>query len=114
MRLATSTQAIFALSAIVLLSAQAESILGLWKDRGGSVIRIGHCGKEVCMWIAAVSPSAPAFTDIHNPDPNLRSRSLCGLRIGDGFQMEDDLHASGGTLYDPKSGKTYHGEMTLN
>ena len=114
MKVAASTPAVFALSALFLLGAQTESILGLWEDRGGSVIRIGHCGKAVCMWIAAVSPSAPAVTDIHNPHPNLRSRPLCGLRIGDGFHMEDDLHVSGGTLYDPKSGKTYHGEMTLN
>lgn len=113
MRFAACTSAVFALSALLLVAEQTESIMGEWEDPGGSVIRIGHCGKGICMWLVSVSPSAPAFTDIHNSDPSLRSRPLCGLRIGSGFNARDDLHAAGGTLYDPKSGKTYHGEMTV-
>jgi hypothetical protein len=49
---------------------------------------------------------------MHNPDPKLRARPLCGLRIGEGFVAVDPQHARGGHLYDPQNGRTYRGEMT--
>ncbi len=86
--------------------------MGDWRDPSGSVIRIGPCGAEVCLWITALSPTAPATTDIHNPEPSERNRALCGLKIGSGFTLHGADHAAGGTLYDPKTGKTYRGGMT--
>jgi uncharacterized protein (DUF2147 family) len=56
--------------------------------------------------------TAGATTDFHNPDTALRNRSLCGLQIGSRFTLTDSSHAEGGTLYDPKSGKTYRGNLT--
>ena len=96
----------------VRLSARATGILGDWTDPSGSVIHIGRCGAHVCMWIAAISKSAPATTDILNPNPALRGRSLCGLEIGSGFLLHGPARATGGTLYDPKTGKTYRGILT--
>lgn len=95
-----------------VLCPQENGVLGTWKDPTGSVIRIGRCGAQVCLWIASVTPSAPATTDIHNPQPGERKRALCGLQIGSGFALRDANHAAGGTLYDPKTGKTYRGAMT--
>lgn len=100
------------LIASVVLRPEENGVLGPWKDPTGSVIRIGRCGPQVCLWIAALTPSAPATTDIHNPQPGQRNRALCGLEIGSGFSLRDLNHASGGTLYDPKTGKTYRGTMT--
>jgi uncharacterized protein (DUF2147 family) len=94
------------------LPAQTNSILGEWRDPSGSVLRIDHCGNNVCIWIAATGPNAPA-TDVNNPKESERRRSLCGLQIGQGFTIIDGTHAKGGSLYDPKSGNTYRGEMTL-
>jgi uncharacterized protein (DUF2147 family) len=100
------------------VSAQPESqpatFLGDWQEPGGSVVRIEHCGSDLCMSIRVLSPKAPSITDTHNPDLALRSRALCGLRIGTGFRIDDATHASHGQLYDPKSGNTYHGMMTLD
>ena len=45
--------------------------------------------------------------DDRNPDPNLRTRRLDGLTIMTGFEYEGEGHWSGGTVYDPNSGKTY-------
>jgi len=95
------------------LNAQSGSILGQWEDPGGSVVSIGRCDNGVCIWVDALSPSAPASTDIHNPDPKQKRRPLCGLKIGSDFHMADAQHADGGALYDPKSGNTYHGEMKI-
>jgi len=110
------TLACLALVALAPLAAQPagmpSGVLGDWQDPTGSVIRIGSCGNRVCLWLIRLNPSAPATTDIHNPDPGLRPRALCGLMIGSGFALRDPDHASGGTLYDPKTGKTYHGSIT--
>lgn len=45
--------------------------------------------------------------DDRNPDPSLRTRRLDGLTIMTGFQYDGDGRWSGGTVYDPNSGKTY-------
>ncbi len=95
--------------------AQSNGITGhLWTDPTGSVIRVDHCGPRICMWVVAISPKAPSNFDIHNPDPAKRNRALCGLEIGSGFVMRSPAEARDGALYDPKSGKTYHGLMKLN
>jgi len=100
------------LLAPLVLRAQGNGVLGDWQDPGGSIIQIDHCGADLCLWIVSLSRTAPATTDIHNPEPALRGRALCGLKIGSGFSLHDPDHAAGGSLYDPKSGKTYHGTMT--
>ena len=94
--------------------SQDAGLLGNWKTPTGSIIRVDVCDAGICMNIVKLSPSAPATTDIHNPDPKLRSRPLCGLRIGHGFSLEEPKRASGGTLYDPKTGKTYRGAITAD
>jgi uncharacterized protein (DUF2147 family) len=98
--------------ACAALLGQSGGVIGDWRDPTGSVIRISRCGAAVCLEIVLLSPAAPATTDVHNPQPGLRSRPLCGLEIGSGFLLRDADHAAGGTLYDPKSGKTYRGAMT--
>lgn len=94
------------------LSAQAATVMGEWQEPTGSVLRVDRCGSHVCIWIAALSRHADAPTDIHNPDSSLRKRALCGLEIGSGFLLRDATHATDGILYDPKTGKTYHGKLT--
>lgn len=109
-----------AFAVLLLLGANAHSqqpgakLLGQWRDPGGSVIRIAPCGETLCLAIAGVRPDAPSHFDIHNPDASAHTRPLCGLTIGRGFHATTADHAEGGELYDPKSGHTYHGEMTLD
>lgn len=110
------------LSSLLLLSAalatasayaQAPTVLGYWREPGGSVIRIAPCEQRLCVVIARLrTRNDPPLTDMHNPDPKLRNRPLCGLTIGEGFVEVDPQHARGGHLYDPRSGRTYSGEMT--
>jgi uncharacterized protein (DUF2147 family) len=92
--------------------AEAPSVLGYWKTPSGAVVLVAPCGQKLCAEIAALSRGNPPHTDAHNPDPKLRSRPLCGLRIGEGFVEVDARHARGGHLYDPKTGRTYSGRMT--
>lgn len=45
--------------------------------------------------------------DEKNPDPALRERPLTGLELFTNFSYDGDGRWSGGTIYDPNSGKTY-------
>lgn len=45
--------------------------------------------------------------DEKNPDPALRDRPLTGLELFRGFSYAGDGRWTGGTIYDPNSGKTY-------
>jgi uncharacterized protein (DUF2147 family) len=91
--------------------AQAPSIIGDWKTPLGSIIRFDRCGQQICAWILYVSPSAPSSKDINNPDKSRRGRPLCGMMIGSGFTLNGTDRATGGLLYDPKTGRTYHSRL---
>ena len=45
--------------------------------------------------------------DEKNPDTALRSRPLTGLELFSGFTWDGNNRWTGGTIYDPNSGKTY-------
>lgn len=92
--------------------AQTPTVLGYWREPGGALIRIVPCDHGLCVEIAKLSAGNHLVNDARNPDPKLRNRPLCGLRIGEGFVQVDAKHARGGHLYDPRSGRTYSGEMT--
>jgi len=112
-----------ALSSILLLAiftgtatlkAQTSPFLGDWQVPSGTIVRVDPCSSDFCMRIVFVSPKADSTMDIHNPDASLRARSLCALEIGSRFHASDASHASGGTIYDPKSGNTYRGTMVVD
>ncbi|MDP9040038.1 MAG: DUF2147 domain-containing protein [Acidobacteriota bacterium] len=91
---------------------EPSGVLGYWQEPEGSVIRIHPCGSAVCATLVVLSRASPVRLDSHNPDRALQHRPLCGLQIGQGFHLASPGKAEGGTLYDPKSGKTYRGAMT--
>lgn len=93
-------------------SAAEAGLRGYWQEPSGAVIQIAECAEGLCLKIVALSPGDHPHTDVHNPDEKLRGRSLCGLRVGQDFTQTDSLHADGGRVYDPKSGRTYSGSMT--
>lgn len=93
--------------------AAPTGVIGNWATPEGSVVNIAPCGPEICLTVVKVTPRATETTDNQNPDRSLRARSLCGLRIGSGFHPEGANAATGGHLYDPKTGKTYSGKFEL-
>lgn len=103
---------LFVALAVVAAYAQSATVLGYWREPGGSIIRVAPCNQQLCVEIARLPPGKHAITDAHNPDPKLRNRPLCGLWVGAGFTAIDAQHARHGHLYDPRSGRTYSGEMT--
>lgn len=111
MVLATAVLFTLANAQAPLATQQGNGVFGDWREAEGSVIRIAPCADRACAVLVAISPSAPTREDGKNPDPALRHRPLCGLTIGTDFHLVGTERAENGTLYDPKSGKTYHGSM---
>ena len=106
-------------------AAGGDDILGVWNDEEkNSKIEVFKCGDRYCgniVWLkepnyAAGSTEGTPGTvmlDNHNPDPVRRTVPLLGLQIVKDFAYAGDSVWKGGTVYDPKVGKTYSGKMTL-
>lgn len=84
-------------------------------------VRIGPCPSRADRLCGAISwlaePNDPATgaakTDINNRDPALRSRPIASLPFLDGFASDGEGSWGGGTIYDPRGGKTYRSKMRL-
>jgi len=94
------------------LHAETATVRGYWLEPAGTILHIVPCKDKLCIVIVAISVGNHPQVDVHNPNPALRGRPLCGLRIGEGFVESDSRHARGGRLYDPRTGRTYDGSMT--
>jgi len=106
-------------------AAGADDILGVWnneeKDARIEVLKCAdtYCGRII--WLK--DPNYPAGStegtpgtprlDNHNPDPARRTRPIFGLQIVKNFVFAGDSLWKGGTVYDPKNGKTYSGKIKL-
>ena len=107
--------------AILLFTAtsgadQADAV-GRWLSGDGDGWIDVRIEADRLVGVTAGSPNTregdPPRLDDLNPDPALRSRSLNGLRILSGLRYDGDNKWSGGTIYDPNSGKTYKCNVTL-
>src|SRR6185369_3740411 len=121
---------LLAAAALFLLAAQAfgsgpQEILGTWNnDDGRAKIEIFDCHGHYCgkiIWLK--EPNYPPDdklgmggkprVDRENPDPVMRTRQLLGLQIMEGFTFRSNATWEAGHIYDPESGKTYQGKITL-
>ena len=96
--------------------AEKTDVEGRWlTEKGDGWITIQTVGDSLEGSVAG-SPdpeqSEEREFDDRNPDANLRTRRLDGLTIMKGFEYDGDGRWSGGTVYDPNSGKTYKCTIT--
>ena len=111
---------VFAMLSFVqsLASEDLSRIEGVWlNEDGDGWIELTIVSGELTGLIAG-SPQDPdnrnpPRLDDKNPDPALRLRPLLGLTILAGFRHEADGRWVGGQIYDPNSGKTYRGTITV-
>lgn len=86
---------------------EAERIVGRWltepKDGIIEMVRLPSGKFEGKI----VGGSSPGRLDAKNPDQTLRSRVLRGQAIVHDLTYAGDGSYTGGTIYDPDSGKTY-------
>jgi uncharacterized protein (DUF2147 family) len=97
-----------------------QAIFGRWASNN-SIIEIGETNGVLHATIVSIldpvyrageeGPEGTIRVDLHNPDAALRSRTLIGMDLLDGYQYKDGKWQ--GNLYDPESGKTYKSQITL-
>jgi uncharacterized protein (DUF2147 family) len=107
-------------------AADEDKILGLWNtQKNDCKIEIFKSGSKYCGRIAWLKePLYPAdddggmagrpIVDRENPNPNLRSRTLIGLQLIEGFTYIGNNGWEKGTIYNPDNGKTYKCKMILS
>lgn len=94
-----------------------DPIFGRWVvEDGKAVIELAPCGDEACgrlVWLQSPwdSRGAPK-RDENNPDPSLRHRPLCGLRLVTGLERADDGSWQGGEIYSTRDGRSYGIKIT--
>jgi uncharacterized protein (DUF2147 family) len=105
--------------------AGGDDILGVWNNQEKDAkIEIFKCGTKYCGKIISLrEPNYPDGSsegtsgtprhDNNNPVAAKRSMPIMGLQIMTGFTFAGDAVWMDGTVYDPKSGNTYRGKMTL-
>ena len=98
--------------------ALAATPEGLWYAEGGAAqVEITSCGDALCgrvVWLRGpFDADGCALRDRENPAPELRARPILGLEVLRGLRPAADGRWTGGTIYDPSSGRTYRCEAQL-
>jgi uncharacterized protein (DUF2147 family) len=98
----------FAVAGFSLVQA-AVPINGRWLTQDkDAVVEFGPCGQTVCGRIAKFLVKPPQGNDqkdVNNPNPKFRNRTLLGMAVV--HSLKADGNQWRGTIYDPKSGKSY-------
>ena len=97
-------------------AAYAASPIGLWRG-ADAVFELFESEGRLSGKIVALSEPTTAEgkekTDIYNPDPAKRKFPIVGLVFISGLTKKSDSEWENGTVYDPKSGRTYSCLMEL-
>ncbi len=108
--------AVFAAALLGLAGpAAAKDITGVWQAQSRNAhVEISRCGDAYCGKILSASPakSNPDLLDVHNKNPELRSRHMIGQTLIEGFKGGPDKW-TGGRVYNPGDGNFYKGVITL-
>jgi len=106
-------------SSITALFAQSsDAVKGTWINDANDVkVEIyqhgnSYAGKITWLKNMYEADGKTLRKDINNNDASLKSRTILNLNILTGFSYHDG-EWTGGSLYDPKSGKTYKSKMKL-
>jgi len=105
---------------VLSVSAQnADAIIGKWLNPSGEgqveIYKKGNKFFGKLAWIKFPNDaSGKPKTDAKNPEETLRSRPELGLELLKDFTFNGENVYEGGTIYDPKSGKTYSCKMTID
>ncbi len=112
-----STLFLLFFSTSILVKAQSENaILGLWynteKTAKVEILKKGSSFIGKIVWLKDPNPGGKPAVDKDNPDSKLKSRPLMGLNLLEGLKFDSGMWEDG-TIYDPKTGKTYSCQVTL-
>ncbi|RZK53810.1 MAG: DUF2147 domain-containing protein, partial [Pedobacter sp.] len=104
-------------STISVFAQKKDDILGRWLNSSGEgqieIFKKGdkYFGKLVWIKDPNDEKGKPRL-DVKNPNTSLRTKPILGLEIVKDFVFEDEKWTDG-KVYDPKTGKSYSGNMSL-
>lgn len=104
--------------ALSVFAQKKDDILGKWINSSGEgqieVVKKGDTYFGKLVWIKEPNDeNGKTRLDVKNPNASLRQKPLLGLEIVKNFIFEDDKWTDG-KVYDPKTGKTYSGNMSMD
>ncbi|RYD80171.1 MAG: DUF2147 domain-containing protein [Sphingobacteriales bacterium] len=98
------------------IAQSKDAIVGKWLNPSGEgqieIYKKGDKYYGKLAWLKEPNLNGKPKTDSKNPTANLQSRPLLNLEILKDF-VYDDGKWTDGTIYDPKSGKTYSCNISL-
>jgi uncharacterized protein (DUF2147 family) len=107
---------IFFFNSLVAKAQSENAILGLWynteKTAQVEIQKKGTSFIGKIVWLKDPNPGGKPALDKDNPNPKLKSRPLMGLNLLEGLKFDSGVWEDG-TIYDPKTGKTYSCQVTL-
>ena len=110
---------LFGLLFSITTFAQSDAILGNWYNQEkDAVIKIIKTEKntfqgQIVWMLNPNDENGNPKVDNLNPDESLQSRPRMGMVMMYDFSHDEDNVWSDGEIYDPKSGNTYSGTITL-
>jgi len=112
----TSMLMLFLLASLAVLAQNGDAIVGKWLNASGEdqiwIYKKGDKYFGKLGWIKVPDRNGKPKVDEKNPDPALRTRPVLNLELLKDFTFNGE-NWENGTIYDPKSGKTYSCKMTL-
>jgi uncharacterized protein (DUF2147 family) len=95
-----------------------DALVGKWLTTSGDAqIQISSAGGKYAgkiVWLKKPNDNTgKAETDDKNPDRTLAKRPILGLEMLKGFSYSNEGVWEGGTIYDPKTGKSYSCKITM-
>ena len=105
-------------ASFVGFSQSADAVVGKWLNKDGNahiqIYKKGNTYAGKLAWLQAPNDErGKPKTDSKNPEQNLKTRPILGLEILKGF-IYNDRNWEDGSIYDPKTGKTYSCNLTLS
>ncbi len=95
----------------------SRNVVGTWiTENNKAHVEIFACDSLLCgriVWARQQAETTETLLDIHNPDEALRHHPIVGLLILREFAADGTNRWTGGTAYDPESGKSYSATMEL-
>jgi len=104
--------------ALPVFGQNKDAVVGKWLSESGEgqiqVYKKGdrYFGKLVWLKFPDGDDGKPKV-DARNPDPGKQKRTINGLELLQNFSFSGDNVWEDGTIYDPKTGKTYSCKLTL-
>lgn len=112
------TTGLLFISLFSIAQNKSTDIAGIWRTGGDDpakiqIYAVGDRFYGKIIWLDKPMVNGKERTDTENPDRTKRMQTIVGLQILEGFKFNGSDTWNSGTIYDPKSGKTYSCTITF-